>query len=153
MQSCLTVKCTVDLWFPKLALIFFNTYLERLGNSLTLASQFSCFLTCSRASFHVIFAFLPLGTINQPISYSARCVLYVSNPWALPAGAFLSERVREESTRVNSEDIASGLAAKGEVFFESLRGMVDWLCESLELGNWSSSEVCDFRRSIMTVKS
>lgn len=47
--------------------------------------------------------------------------------------ACLSDRVCEESTRVISEDIASGFAAKVEAFFvESLRGMiVVWFVKNL----------------------
>lgn len=103
---------------------------EETRNSLTRASQFSCFLQCARASFQVIFVFLVLGPIHKLISYADSCVLH---PGPLPAVACLSDRVCEESTRVISEDIASGFAAKVEAFFvESLRGMiVVWVVKNL----------------------
>lgn len=60
------------------------------------------------------------------ISYAAGFVLLNLGLESLPAVACLSDRVCEESTKVTSEDIASGLAARAEAFFdESPKGMAD----------------------------
>lgn len=54
------------------------------------------------------------------------------SPGSLPAAACLSDRVCEESTKVTSEDIASGLAARAEAFFdESPKGMVGMVVRRL----------------------